>query len=82
MMLITCPLIARPHRLEALVAFNRELYLHSLLKTDLSLGPPILEVRSCEAFGGKSEALISLGHDFHNDTRCDDLEEASDPSSP
>jgi len=31
----SCPLLDRPHRLEALAAFNRELYLHNLLKINL-----------------------------------------------
>ena len=33
-----CPQLGRPHILEALAALNRELYLRSLHKTDLSLG--------------------------------------------
>ena len=32
----TFPLLSRPHRLQALAAFNREFYLQSLLKIDLS----------------------------------------------
>jgi len=46
----TSPLLSRPHRLEALVAFNREIHLLSLLKNDLSLGSSTPEVRSCEDF--------------------------------
>ena len=74
-----------PHRLEAfeaLAALNRELYLCSLLKTDLSLGSPTSEVRPCEDFYGRCEELIPLGHDFHDDAHCDKLEEAIEVSSP
>ena len=53
-----CPLLGRPHRLEALAAFNREIYLQSLLKTDLSLGSPTPETRSCDDFDVRSEASI------------------------
>jgi len=31
-----CPLLGRPHILDALAPFNREIYLQSLLQTDLS----------------------------------------------
>jgi len=75
-------LLGRPHRLEALAAFNRKLYLHNLLKTNLSLSSHTSEVRSCEDFDVRSEAPIPLRYDFHDDTYCDDLEEVSDPSSP
>ena len=66
------PLLGRPHRLEALVAFSREIYLQSLLKTDL---------RSCDDFDVRSEASIPLGDDFYDDTHSDDLEVSSDPLS-
>ena len=59
-----------------MVAFNRELYLHSLLKTDLTLGSSTPEVGSCDDFDVRSKAPIPLGHGFHDDTHCDDLEEA------
>jgi len=78
----TYPLLRRPHRLEALASFNREIYLQSLLNTDLSLGPPTPEARSCDEFDIRSEVFIPLGHDFYDDTPCDDLGEAGDPSSP
>jgi len=78
----TCPLLGRPHRLEALAVFNREISLQSLLKAYLSLGSPALEARSCDDFDVRSEASIHLGHDFYDDTHSDDLEVSSDPSSP
>ena len=46
----TCPLLSIPHRSEALVAFNRELCLHSLHKTNLSLGSSKPEAWSCDQF--------------------------------
>lgn len=67
----TCPLLGGPHRLGALVAFNREIYLQSLLKTDL---------RSYDDFDVRSEASIPLGHD--DDTHSDDLEVSSEASMP
>jgi len=76
---VSWPLLDRPHRLEALVAFHRELYLHNLLKTDPSLRSPTPEVRSCEDFGAGSEALIPLVHNFLDDTHCDEVKEVSDP---
>jgi len=54
--------------------------LHNLLKTYPSLGCHTPEVRTYD-FDVKSVALIPLGHDFHDDTHCEDLEEASDLSS-
>jgi len=55
-----------------LVTFNREIYLQSLLKTDLKSGG---------YFNVRSETPIPLGHDYCN-TPCEDLEESSDPLSP
>lgn len=69
----TCPLFGRPHRLEALAALNREIYFRSLLQTDL---------RSCDDFGGRSEASITFGHDYFDNTPSDDLKALSDPSYP
>ena len=43
----TCPLLSRPHRLDALAAFNRDIYLQSLLEKNL---------RSCEDFDIRNEA--------------------------
>ena len=59
-----CPLLGRPHRLEASASLNRELYLCSLLKIELSLGSPTLEVRSCDDFDVRNEAPIPSGNDF------------------
>ena len=55
-MIDTCPLLGRLHRLEALVALTKEVYLHSLLKTDLSLDSSIPKARSCDDFDVRSEA--------------------------
>jgi len=63
-----------------LAAFSKELYLNNLLKADPGLGSPTPEIRSCEDFDVRSEAPIPLGHYFHNDTHCDDLEQENDPS--
>ena len=73
----TCPLLGRPHRLEALATLNRELYLHSSLQTNLSLGSFTSGVRSSEDFDVRSETLLHLGHDFHYNTHYGDLEEAT-----
>lgn len=78
----SCSLLGRPHILVALATLNRELYLHSLLKTDLSLGSSTPKASSCDDFDVRSETPIPLGHDFHDDTYCDDLEGAGDLSSP
>ena len=67
--------------MKALVAYNMELYLYSLHKTNLSLGSPTPKVCSCEDFDVRSGASIPIGHDFHDDTHCYNLEEASGPSS-
>jgi len=75
-------LLGRPHILEALIAFNREIYLQSLLKTDLSLGSPIPKVRSFDDSDVRSEASIPLEHDCYDDTHSNDLEVLSNPSSP
>ena len=32
------------------------------------------KVRSCDGFDVNSEASIPLGHDYYDDTPCDDLE--------
>jgi len=56
--------------------------LHNLLRTNLGLGSPTAEVRSYEGFDVRTEAPIPLGHNFHDDTHCYDLKEASNPSSP
>ena len=53
-----------------------------MLKTRLSLGSPTPEVNSYDDFDVRSEELIPLDYDFHDDAHCDDLEEESDPSSP
>jgi len=74
----SCPLLGRPHRLEALAALNRELYLYDLFNINLSLGSPTHVVGSCGDFDVRSEAPITLAHNFHDDTHCHDLEEASD----
>ena len=60
----TCPLLGREYILEAFVAFNRDLYLHTLLKTNLSLDSSTPEARSCDDFNVRSETLIPLGHSF------------------
>jgi len=52
-----------------------------LLKTDLSVGSSIAEVRTCEDFDVRSKESIPLGHDFHDDKHFNDREEASDLSS-
>jgi len=78
----SCPLLDKPHRLEALTAFNREFHLHDLLKTNPHLGYPTLEVRSYEHLDVRCEAPIPLGHDFHVNTYLADLRGMSDPSSP
>jgi len=65
-----------------LAAFNRELYLCNLLKTDLSLGSSTSEARFYDDFDVRSEASIPLRYGFNDDTHCDDLKKASDPSSP
>ena len=69
----TCPLFGIPHRLEALVAFNKEIYLQSLLKTD---------GRSCEDFDIRSETPIPLARDCYDDTPSKDLGVSSDPLLP
>jgi len=51
----TSSLLGRPHILEAPATFNREIYLQSLLKTDL---------RSSDDLNVMSEASIPLGHCF------------------
>lgn len=58
------------------------MHLYNLLKIDHDLLFPSLEVRSFEVFDVRIKALITLGHDFHNDTHLDELEEVTDPSSP
>jgi len=78
----TCPLLGRPDRLKALTMFNRELYLRSLLKTDLSLASPTPEAISCDDFDVRSKASIPLGYDFRDDAHGDQLEKANDSSSP
>jgi len=78
----TCPLLARPHWLKALVALNRELYFRSLLKTDLCLRSSSPKARSCDDSNIRREAPIPLRYGFHDDTHSHDLEEVSDPSSP
>ena len=78
----TCPLLGSPHISEGLAAFNRELYLCSLLNTNFSLGSSTLEVRFCDDLDVRSQAPIPLGHDFHDGAHCDDREEVSDPLSP
>ena len=47
------------HILEALATFNREHYLHNLLKNDPSLRSSTPEVRSCEDIDVRSETPIS-----------------------
>ena len=69
------PLLGRPCRLEALIAFNRELHLLNSLKSDPGYGYPILEVRSYEDLDVRSETPLPLEHDFYVDTHLDDLEE-------
>ena len=66
-------MLGRPHRLKALATLNREIYLQSLLKTYL---------RSCENFDGRSEAWITFGHDYYDNTPSDGLEALNDPLYP
>ena len=63
-----------------MAALNREPYSRSLLKTYRSLGSSTHEASSYDDFDIRSETLILLGYDFHDDAHCDDLEEASDLS--
>jgi len=48
----------------------------SLLKINLSLDSPTPEVWLCVDFDGRSERPIPSGHDFPDDTHCDNLEDA------
>ena len=64
-----------------MATLSKELYSRSLLKTYLSLGSSTHEARSCDEFDVRSETLILLGYNIHDDAHFDDLEEVSDLSS-
>ena len=78
----TCPLLGRPHRIEELATFNREICLQNLLQTDLRLRSPAPKARSYDDFDVRNEPSIPLGNDCYDDKHSDDLQISSDPSSP
>jgi len=67
------------HWLPLIESFTCKVYSKLTL---VRLGSPAPEARSCDAFDVRNETSIPLGHNFYDDTHCDELEKASDPSSP